>query len=326
MECTSAWAHGFARAIRVLTLMVVLVFVPLASAQGDRGRAREATPLQSYGPQRVLLRAHVDELAADGNRVAWLFCQRKLASWWQPGTSHGSGLGPPASLVCPPQTSPYTDYSLALAGKRVVWAQNEGGIQTNSAIFIANITQPKTIRLIAQQFACCRGNPLGEGRLGFVVGQAGLIAFARWELCGDLGAPPCTGAQVIADSFVERVLQPPATGASCPGTSWPCSQLATGNGLLGSISADSGRIALLHDNGSIDIVDANGAAIRQFPALAGQTRAADLWGTHPTVLVPGNLIDLSVPTGQTLQTRPVPAVSSGGPCLRLPCPRSAPSA
>ncbi len=319
-RASAAAAHSFARAIRALTFALVLVVVPLASAQDDQGRGRAAPPLQSFGPQRVLLRAPVDELAADGSRVAWLFCQRKLVSWWRPGTSQGSGLGPPASFACPPQTSPYTYYSLALAGTRVAWAQNEGGIQTNSAVFLADATHPTTIRLVAQKSACCRGNALGEGRLGFVVGQAGLIAFTRWELCGDPGAPPCTVVPAIDDSFVERVLQPTATGTGCPGTSWPCHQLAAGNGLLGSISAYSGRAALLHDNGAIDIVAASGAAIRHFPALAGQTRAADLWGTHLVVLVPGKVIDFSVLTGQALQSRSVPAVSSGGPCFRLPCP------
>ena len=70
----------------------------------------------------------------------------------------------------------------------------------------------------------------------------------------------------------------------------------------------------------IRVVDRNGANVRLFPALAGLTRAAELWRKHLLVLVNANVIDLSIVTGAQLHKRSVAAVPSGGPCFRLPCP------
>ena len=321
MDRTSAAAHGVGRAgAAALAVVLALVFASLAAARTDGSRAHRQTTPQNVGTHGVRLVAPVNGLAADGKRVAYAFC-RELVAWWQPGTRHGSKLGPPANFTCPGPSSPFTVYSVAMSGRRVAWAENYGGIQTNSAIRLADISQPSVLQLVAQQFACCRGNPLpiGEGRMGFVVGQGGVIGFTHWRLCGELGAPACpTGPRVIGDSFVYRVLQGGAA-TSCPGASWPCMQIATNNGLLGPVSSHSGRFALLYDNGVVRVVDRTGANVRLFPALAGITRAADLWRKHLIVLINANVVDLSIQTGAQLHMRSVPAGPSGGQCFRLPC-------
>jgi hypothetical protein len=320
MERTSAAARGVVR-VGGAVLMVALAFAlsPTAAGHTDGRHLRAVTPPQDVGTHGVRLAAPVNSLASDGNRVAYAFC-RQLVAWWQPGTHHGSKLGTPASFACPAQTSPFLIYSLAFSGNRIAWAENFGGIQTNSYIRLAVRSQPATISIVATQYACCRGDQLGEGRMGFVVGQGGLVGFSRWELCGDLGAPGCpTGPKKIVDSFVHRVLQPTASGPGCPGSTWPCPQIATTNGLLGPISSHSGRFALLYDTGVIRVVDRAGANIRLFPALAGLTHAAELWRKHLVVLVNAKVLDLNITTGAQLHMRSVPGVPSGGPCFRLPC-------
>jgi hypothetical protein len=321
MDQTSAAARGVVLAGSALLMAALaLAVVPAAAARTDAGYARAQAPPQKIGTRGVRLAAPVNSLASDGNRVAYAFC-RQLVAWWQPGTHHGSKLGPPANFTCPAQTSPFLIYSLAFSGNRIAWAENFGGIQTNSYIRLALRSQPATIDIVATQYACCRADPLGEGRMGFVVGQGGVIGFSRWELCGDLGAPACpTGPKTFVDSFVYRVLQPTGSGTACPGSSWPCPQIATANGLLGPISSHSGRFALRYDTGVIRVVDRNGANVRLFPALAGMTRAAELWRKHLLVLVNAKVIDFSIVTGAQLHMRSVAAVPSGGPCFRLPCP------
>jgi hypothetical protein len=303
-------------------LMATLAAAPTVFAEPNGSDVRAATaPLQNVGTGGVRLRVPVDELASDGNRVAYRFC-RELIAVWKPGTRTGSRIGPAASFTCPTPHTPRLPYSLTLSGHRLAWATNEGGIQSNSGLWLVQLAQPARVELVAYLSGCCRGDPLGEGRFGYVVGQRGLLAFSRWQVCGDIGAPPCpagTPRKVIA-ATLQRILKPPASG-NCLGRPWPCRQIGSEAGMLEPLSAHSGRVAVRLPDGSLRVVSATGATLLSLPGLAGLTHAAELWKRHLVVLSRRNLLHFDVTSGRRLHSWPVPTAfpGGGGHCGRIPC-------
>lgn len=325
MGCSSAAAN----CARGRLLPGVIFGLLAAAVAASPARAVERTevlqpptPLINVGSKGVRLKHPVENLASDGNRIAYSFC-RQLVAWWTPGTRAGGKFGPPAQFTCPPPSSPETVYSLAVAGSQVGWAVNYGGIQTNSWIKVVAFAQAANVRIVAYQPACCRGEPLpiGEGRMGFVVGQGPLLAFSHWQLCGDLGAPSCgLGSRAIVASSLYSVPLPASAGTTCPNQPFQCTQIGTAPSLIGAISADVGRLALLRSDGSLTVISATGAPISIYAATTGQTLAAELSGGDLVRLTQGSLTHFDAATGFLQHTWPVANVTSGGPCRRLPCP------
>jgi hypothetical protein len=198
---------------------------------------------------------------------------------------------------------------------------NYGGIQTNSWIKLAGFAQPANVKIVAYQPACCRGDALGEGRIGFVVGQGSLFAFTHWQLCGDPGAAPCgIGSRAIVASSLYSVPLPPSAGTTCPNQPFQCTQIGTAPSLVGAVSADSGRLALLRSDRSLAVIDASGALVSIISATSwGPTLAAELAGGDLVQLAQGSLRHFDVGTGLLQHTWPVANVTSGGICRRLPC-------
>jgi hypothetical protein len=289
---------------------------------GGRTDALQAgTALINVGTKGVRLKHPVQYLAADANRVAYSFCGQ-LVAWWAPGSRTGGRFGPASQFGCPPPGSFETAYSLAVAGGHVGWAVNYGGIQTNSWIKVVAFAQPANVRIVAYQPACCRGEAVGEGRMGFVVGQGSLLAFTHWQLCGDLGVATCgLGSRAVVASSLYSVPLPPSAGTTCPGQPFQCTQIGTAPSLVGAISADSGRLALLRSDGSLTVVGSSGSVVSVYSAgLWGPTLAAELSGNDLVVLTQGSLRHFDATTGLVQHTWPVANVASGGICRRLPCP------
>jgi hypothetical protein len=324
MTHSSAAAHdGGRRLFRgfVLAGLVSTLIASPARSSPSAPTLQPATPLVNVGTRGVQLKHPVQYLAADGNRIAYSFCGQ-LVAWWRPGTRAGGRFGPPAQFTCPPPGSPENGYSLTVAGGHVAWAVNYGGIQTNSWIRVVAFAKPTSVMIVAYQPACCRGDVLGEGRMGFVVGQGPLLAFTRWELCGDIGGTPCgIGSRAIVGSTLYTVPLPPAAGTGCPNQPFGCTQIGNAPSLVRSVSADSGRLALLRADGSLSVVNASGGFPSIYPAtLYGQIVAAELSGSDVVLLTQGTLRHFDA-TGFLQHTWPVANVTSGGPCQRLPCPQ-----
>ena len=306
-----------------LCVLVGLAAFAAASAHADQRPEvlQSPAPLFNVGTNGVRLKQPVEYLAADGGRVAYSFCGQ-LVAWWAPGSRTGGRFGPPAQFTCPPPSSPERVYSLAVAGGQVGYAVNYGGIQTNSWIKVVSFAQPANVRIVASQTACCRGSVLGEGRMGFVVGQGTLLAFTRWQLCGDPGtSPPCgIGSAAIVASSLYSLPLPPAGGSTCPSEPFQCTQIGTAPSLVGALSADSGRLALLRSDGSLAVIDASGAPVSIYAATSwGPTLAAELAGSDLVQLTQGTLRQFDATTGLVRRTWPVANVTSGGICRRLPC-------
>ena len=174
---------------------------------------------------------------------------------------------------------------------------------------------------IAAEFSqCCRGKPDPQ-RIHDAYGDGRHIIFSDRRKCGDRDEPACpSGAQPsLVRQSVWRLGRPPLQ-APCAGKPGPCVVLATRPDGLQPLSLDSGRVALRRANGSLVIRRMGGALVRQFPALAGVTRGAELMGRRLVVLAPGEVRVFSVRTGAQLRVRPVPPGTSAGVCGMPPCP------
>jgi hypothetical protein len=322
VRCSSAAAKGAPKWILRLGLVVLAATLAAApaGADGPTEVLQAPAPLINVGTKGVRLKHPVQNLAADGSRIAYSFC-RQLVAWWAPGSRTGGRFGPPAQFTCPPPSSPENVYSLAVAAGQVGWAVNYGGIQTNSWIKVVAFAQPANVKIVADQTACCRGSALGEGRMGFVVGQGSLLAFTRWQLCGDLGAPSCgIGSRAIVASSLYSLPLPPAVGTTCPNQPFQCTQVGTAPSLVGAISADSGRLALLLADGSLAVINASGSPVSFYsPTSWGAILAAALTGSDLVLLTQGSLRHFDAVTGFLQHTWPVANVTSGGICRRLPC-------
>jgi hypothetical protein len=324
MGRSSAAANVSPRRILAWTcLLVGAAALTATSAWADLGPGvlQSPGPLFNVGTKGVRLKEPVQNLAADGNHVAYSFCGQ-LVAWWAPGSRTGGRFGPPAQFTCPPPSSPERVYSLAVTAAQVGYAVNYGGIQTNSWIKVVPFAQAANVKIVASQVACCRGSAVGEGRMGFVVGQGSLLAFTRWQLCGETGTPACgVGSVAIVASSLYSVPLPPSAGSACPGEPFQCTQIGTAPSLVGAISADSGRLALLRADGSLAVVNATGAVVSIYPVTTwGQTLAAELGGGELVQLSQGSLRHFDVMTGLLQHTWPVANVTAGGTCRRLPCP------
>jgi len=303
--------------------VLVVALVSLLTLVGGNESARPAstapTPLVQVKPRELLLSQPLSALAAEGGRAAFAFCNQ-LVGVWRPGSSGITRLGPVPQWTCPPPRGLERTFSLALAGDRVAWAVEAGGNQITNLLFLVVLGQAHVFNFAASVSRCCRPDPDPE-RMGDVYGDGGFVVFSTRVKCNDTFGPACPGGTqpTLVSQTAWRLRRPPFQ-APCAGMPGPCSQLATLNAVLQPLSVDSGSVVLRLSNGALVVRNAAGAVVRQFPALAGLTRGAELMGGRLIVLVPGKLLELSLATGAQVRTRPVPNVSSGGVCGMPPCP------
>ncbi len=295
-----------------VAVLVALAFAVAASA-------RSSPPLVQVKPRELRMSQPLAALAAEGNRVAFAFCNQLLGVW-RPGATGVTRLGPSAQWTCPPPRGLERTYSLAFAGDRVAWIAEAGGNIVTNLLFLVVLGRPRVITIAADVSYCCRSFDPDLERMGDVFGDGGFIAFSSRVKCGDEGAPGCpTPTRTLISQTVWRLRRPPFQ-AQCVNKPGPCLQLATLNDVLRPLSVDSGRVVLRRANGALEIRKPNGALVRQFPGLAGLTRGAELMGGRLVALVPGRLREYKIATGALVRTRPLPNVSSGGVCGMPPCP------
>ena len=298
---------------------VAAALVALGLAGSARPAATAPAALIQVTPSELRLSQPLApaSLAADGNRAAVAFCNQ-LVALWRPGATAVTRLGPVNQFACPPPRGLERIYSIAFAGDRVAWAAESGGNQVTGLIFLVVLGNPHVLTTAVLTGMCCRPNV--DERVGWVNGDGGFLVFASRVKCNDLGAPQCpAGTQpAVVSQTVWRLRRPPFQ-AHCVNQMGPCVQFTTANAVLEPLSVDSGQVVLRHANGALVVRSSNGAVVRQFPALAGLTRAAELMGNRLVVLVPGKVLELSLANGQQLHARSVPNVPSAGVCGVLRC-------
>jgi Tol biopolymer transport system component len=261
----------------------------------------------------VELREPVQELAADGDRVAYRSCG--TIAVWRPGD---------ASVVSQQVDRPLCGetnigfYSLALAGDKIAWGSLRGGnVQTN-ALVVETVGEPATRVDVATGYHTT-GDPRGDERAGDLIGAGSLLVFSTWAYCDEVVPATCPGLSygqgpTIASEELWRVREPSWPGG-CPSAGGEqangrCQQLRAEPGPLRPLDADAGRIVVSGDNATL-VLDGDG---RQLLSLPLSTQAAELTGADLVVLVPGGLRDYDAATGALLHSWPLPDVASGGFC------------
>jgi hypothetical protein len=257
------------------------------------------------------VREPVEDLTADGDRVAYRFCGS--IGVWRPGS--GTALSVQADHpLCDEADIGF--YDLALAGDHMAWASLQGGnFQTNTLVVDTVGDQATRTEVAAGQHVT--GDPRGDERAGDLLGSGSLLVFSTWSYCDEVVPVTCPGVRygegsTLASQTLWRVRDPSWPG-SCPSTgfvsapSGRCQQLRVEHGPLRVLDVDAGRIVVSGDNATL-VLDADG---RQLLSLPISTQAAQLTGSSLVVLVPGVMRDYDATTGALLHTWPLPDVSTG---------------
>jgi len=278
-------------------------------------RYRAAQPV---GPlvakDELAFREPVDELAVDGDRVAYRSCG--TIGVWRPGD---------ARVVSQQVDRPLCGegfisfYNLALAGDRVAWGVIRGGNQRSSSL-VVEAAGDQTSRTVVAGHYQIAGDSRGDERAGFMLGEGPLLAFSTWAYCDEVVPATCPGlpyghGMKIASQTLWRVREASWSGA-CPGitpgdsTGGRCQQLRAEPGPLRPVDIDEGRLVASGDNATV-ILDGDG---RQLLSVPVPTQAAQLSGSDLVLLVPGELRDYDAATGALVHVWPLPDVPFGGFC------------
>jgi Tol biopolymer transport system component len=285
-------------------------------------RYRPPTPFTAVTPDEVRLLDRIDELAVDGDRVAYRSCGS--LGVWRPGDT---GVVAVRSEMPRCAGWPPIHYSLALAGDRVAWGTLAGGNSKRGLLGVAPIATDAERTIVSSPQPTTSGFPQGNARSGRAFGDGSLIVFSAWKFCGELRRCPdvLPAAQPIATETLWRVRE----------TSWPgvcpletsvevppgtpegrCQNLRVEPGPLRSLDVDAGRIVVSGDNETL-VLDDEGRVVASVPL---STHAAQLSSSTLVVAVRGRLSHYDAATGDLLGSRPLPDVPVGGPCGIDYCP------
>jgi len=260
-------------------------------------------------------RVPVDELAADGDGVAYRGCG--AIGVWRPESESVTTVRSDLPL-CNFEDNWLQFYGLALAGDQVGWGVVEGGNgQTSSLTTATAATQPSTT-IVAVGPGETNGDPRGTARVGYPLGAGSLLVFSSWAYCDEVGNSSCWQLPVKQRPLVSQTLwrvRDPGWPGACPGItaaagSARCQQLRVEPGPLRPLDADTGRIVAGGDNATV-VLDADGGQLLSVPV---STAAAQLAGSDLVVLVPGALRVYDATTGDLVHSWPLPDVSFGGFC------------
>jgi hypothetical protein len=276
---------------------------------------RAPEPGLAVAGNELRFRLPVDELAADGDSVAYRTCGE--IGVWRPGSGSVTPVRSDLPL-CNFQDSWLQVYSLALAGDQVGWGMVEGGNSQTSSMMTATVAARPSTTILASGPGETNGGPRGTARVGYSLGAGPLLVFSSWAYCDEVGNSSCPQLPLQQSPLVSQTLwrmRDPAWPGTCPGLtagagSARCQQLRLEPGPLRPLDVDAGRIVASGDNATV-ILDSDGGQLLSIPV---STVAAQLAGSNLVVLVPGALRVYDTTTGELLHSWPLPDVSFGGFC------------
>jgi Tol biopolymer transport system component len=277
-------------------------------------------PPQPVGPVAVgdelRFRLPVEEIAADGNSVAYRTCG--AIGVWAKESETVTAVSSELPL-CNFQDDYLQFYSLALAADRVAWGQVDGGNVQGSALVARSTADPATQIALAAGPGITNGDPRGTARVGDLIGAGSLLVLSTWAYCDEFANNTCwqlpPQQRPLVSQTLWRVREPSWPGV-CPGLGYSsppsarCELLRTEPGPLRPLDVDAGRVVASGDNATL-VLDADGRELLSVPI---STTAAQLAGSDLILLVPGELRDYDARTGALLHSWPLPDVSLGGLC------------
>jgi Tol biopolymer transport system component len=268
----------------------------ILSVAWTRGPAGLRYTKPNVTPTGLLADGPVLHLATDGASIAFATtCNR--VSVWQPSTNFLFTTGQ-APLV---GVGPYCDwgerweiYTVALAGERLLYGFNQGGLSSLWWLRELTISQPQSGVQLDSGFG-----PLGgpwTHALGTAVGSGSLIVYSMWD---ETGTPAALPFHVTTQTIVR------ADPGGCP-----CQVVASSPGPLVPYDVADDRFVASGDRETI-VFDRDGKELLSLPFSA---LGAQFDGDHLIVLVRGELRDYDRSSGQLLRTSALPDVESGSEC------------
>jgi hypothetical protein len=227
----------------------------------------------------------VQELAADGGRVAFVVCGG--VSVWTPATAAVT----PVALApeCRAMYSRGHVYSLGFAGDRVVWWEKGWGLCFRWTAHEATLgATPNEL----EHGTGCLGSPPTIGS-GTALGAGSLLVRSSWKL------HYANGGMVVDQQTIERV-----DGAGCP-----C-PLSSSPGPYTPLDVDAGRIVVSGQN-ETRILAADGTMLLTLPV---PTLAAQLSGSDLVLVAGGALRVYDALSGVLRATWPLPSQAAGHDC------------
>jgi hypothetical protein len=267
-------------------LAVSLSLVCALSASGADGAA-SSTPLVKN------VAGWVTALAMDGSRVVYAtqaFAPTncfKLFTWNTSTRAAALVSGPKTGSCGSDESAGQRINAVAVAGARVAWIRNlTGNAESDDSLFTATTSGTGRIRLLtATRTGDTGGGPLRGTWIGGLVGSGTVLAVNTWST---------TATGTVRAAALRRVggvhLAAAASGAST----------------LTAESADSGRIAVVRDDGSVAIYSATGAVLQTITPSA--VKEVALHGDDLAVLTGKQTLEIyNARTGALVRSWPVPA-------------------
>jgi hypothetical protein len=186
---------------------------------------------------------------------------------------------------------------LAVAGSRLAWIVNTGGnTESNDRLFTAAIPRPSERRLAATTRTGNIDCVLTGKALGGLVGSGGVLAYNIWTT---VAANPDDESSCATKSTAGSLRRIEARGTTL---------LRSGVDTLVARDADAGRIAVLHDDGTLELFSSNGTPLRTIGIVPAKEIA--LSGDRLVVLTKTRSIQIySAKTGRPGAAYAVPRVA-----------------
>jgi Tol biopolymer transport system component len=263
-------------------------------------------PFVAASADDLKAKAPINELAADGRRVAFLACKEVGA--WTAGSS---------AVIEVRQQRPLCverlDQSRLVVGGVTV-AGDYVGYETVSG---SSLIQGSLEVVGPGGQASIAAAPITAGSgpgIGFMLGHGSLLVFSTWRPasacygtllpCPDPRRQPLWRSPLPVTGICVRDA---ATGDVGP----PCRKIA---GPVAPLAVDETRIVVRRADGWLAVLEGDGRELLALPFAPGEIAGAEIAGTDLVVVVPGLLRHYDAATGTLLHTWPLPQAAPGSAC------------
>jgi hypothetical protein len=262
-----------------------------------------ASALVRVSRYELKARVPIQQLSADGDRVAYWLCPHRFGAWRPGDAPVALGSGTTADcLAWDPSRRDHFDpahnvYALTLAGDRLAYLTVTGINFSTGLLRVTTLERGDEGVAITHGFWTTSDYFFARlAQLGDLVGGGSTLVY------GQRGHPP------------ESYLQHPEAVWRVDGVT-PV-QVASRSYDLRPLAVDGDRIVVRHTDGSLELLSLDGSVLETFdlPSVAAVLAGDDL-----VVLVQGELRDYSVASGELLHAWPLPDVYSSGHFCMIWC-------
>ena len=259
-----------------------------------------AIPSDSVTQGNVLLTTHsVGHLVADGSQVAVTYPKATQAciESWDPVvhslTRYGAGGCWEPTYCCSLGADGFVSFGLAGQTIARMYFEHFAGLDIFD-LYVSTADRPTSVQITD----VCPDNRYGDCLMpeGDLSGDGDLLVFDTWtESCANPSYPSACAKSPKKDGRLWRLDGTHAV------------KVASGTGALTPLSVDAGRILVDHENGTLELLDRNGASLHTYALDPASVRGARLQGRDLVVTTPTAVEVTDADTGTFLRRWPLPA-------------------